>query len=747
MTELTDLEDESLSLDLHTSGVLHKRFASLSGMPWEITEAGENLKLSAKIAQEARLMFGQVKGFKAKLRMLAWALFYGRGAMENHWRIQGTGVRYCLESMEWIAPRRLSFGDERELRLIDSWRTTGFFREDGAALRDYPGKFTTWVPPMFSVYPEKDGLGPRLMYWCFFKRFSWRMRMILTEIFALPWRIIEAEQDATVSWDQLKEAAAMLENLGQDSTAALPPGGKLNITTPDGTASDIFQMTHNDVNLEVSKIVLGNTGTTEGNESNRSNSVIQKSEQDLILLDDAGGLSGAVQSGIMEPFAWLNWGEEGLASCPQFALTAETQRDIEQELKHVEKLLAWGLPVSEKQLRELTGWRAPAEGESVVQLLPAQGPTMPSDGGMGGEQSAPAAEGSIPTAGILEEEGVAGAGDRAEEALAQRLTLASEELLDAVSDELPCDEERVVSQFMAVATASVEGILAQLEALESYDGVEAVLGQERDLSALEWQLFESCLLGALQGAESSAEAMGAPERLQMQLESWLPPWLQGVRMSPSLLQALKRFLRKQVLTRSAWDALLSHQKAYAFTVAHLLDTRAIELVREEVGKALAAGTALKGFVTATRERMVSAGFLAGASLTGSHLETVFRNGVVGAYADGRQRHMTQPEVLAKRPYWQVQGVRDSRQRPSHLAAHGKVMRADDPGWQIASPPYGHNCRCRLVARSAEWVEANGITPHTGPLPDLPDEGWTNSNPPPVVMMGASRTISERDGRS
>jgi uncharacterized protein with gpF-like domain len=95
-----------------------------------------------------------------------------------------------------------------------------------------------------------------------------------------------------------------------------------------------------------------------------------------------------------------------------------------------------------------------------------------------------------------------------------------------------------------------------------------------------------------------------------------------------------------------------------------------------------------------------------------------------AYNSGRYRQMTQPVVKAARPYWQVLGVGDDRQRRPHHEAQNKVLPADDPWFKTAYPPFGYNCRCRTRSLSQAQAEAIGISSASS-MPALPDEGFTS----------------------
>lgn len=201
-------------------------------------------------------------------------------------------------------------------------------------------------------------------------------------------------------------------------------------------------------------------------------------------------------------------------------------------------------------------------------------------------------------------------------------------------------------------------------------------------------------------------------------------------------EAIADFRNRNVMPRPAFDLLERDARRKAFTVARLakqelLDTAHAELLRQiensgkttrkdpATGKWIYEGPNFREFKTFVRDRLESAGWT---PANPSHVETVFRTNVMSAYAGGRHAQMSSPAVVARMPYWQIRGVGDSRQRPTHHAAVGILLPANHPFWKRAYPPFGYNCRCRVVARSQKWVDANSAT--IGPEPrDLPDPGF------------------------
>jgi hypothetical protein len=237
----------------------------------------------------------------------------------------------------------------------------------------------------------------------------------------------------------------------------------------------------------------------------------------------------------------------------------------------------------------------------------------------------------------------------------------------------------------------------------------------------------------LEPAEFGAQAE-LPLLLREKEPRVIPDFIKSGQFRPKAFEAaIDDFLDRKVVTRDVYDSMVHDARVRAFTVAGLAERDMVESVRDELAKTMREGASLRGFRKRLRERFEGDGWLKAKpsaphapTRTGTpwHVETIFRNGVMGSYGRARVQQMSQPHVVAARPYWQVQTVRDARQRKTHGQAHGKVIPADSPVWQRAgAPPWGHACRCRLVSRSAKWVEDTGAS-ISHDLPGLPDPGWS-----------------------
>lgn len=87
------------------------------------------------------------------------------------------------------------------------------------------------------------------------------------------------------------------------------------------------------------------------------------------------------------------------------------------------------------------------------------------------------------------------------------------------------------------------------------------------------------------------------------------------------------------------------------------------------------------------------------------LNTIYNTSASTLYSAGRWETQIQDDA---RPYWLYVAIRDNHTRPRHLLLHGRCFPKTDPFWQDFYPPNGWNCRCTVIALTADEVRARGI---------------------------------------
>lgn len=852
MMAITDISREQLQYDGHLSGVLNKRLNRLAALPWDVMPAsGEALgdrfdeKKAEAYAAFVRAQLDMLPRFRQALVQLGWAIYDNRAAQELDWHYHWR--QWNLIGLNWIHPRRLSFGPHRDVRVIDTRMENGDFRDVGFELNRYPYKFVVYTPQLWNDYPEREGLAIRTLYWSYFGRASVRERNILQELFGRPWRVMKMRPDAqSVSIggnsDLMDSAFETVKALGMRNAARLPPGYDLDVIQPFSGAGQVAGEIIAHVEKVQSKLVLGSTATTDAVSTGLGSSVgnAHLSEEDLVIWSDAIRLAEIVEDQITDAIIAVNFGEEELDHAPRFIIRTEPPISREEEGNRIQKALDIGLRVGLEEAQEKLGIQEVQPGQAYIvkvqrapgmfgvvppapeivfpqgeapppgELAPAPSEAFNVPPG-GGGQPPPASPpgGALPPgappppalpagtatqgpdvdepdsvqalcdlmnehqwsacehgrknvcewcgierdrkaevgpdgepvwiivwrplrksaapAPLLRASATDPAGD---ESLAESpIWLAparAQRLLEAQQGEHVCFAaqpesvfgspdvmvERGTDAFLAVTGALAERIVKAVTgkktAADIRSAIDSAAGRfdtDKLAEPLQRELLHGALLGALDAAwEAENEKPIAVESFAALHPASLLLMARDTRFAGKpISEAIKAFLDRKAVTREVFDEMVDAEKRKAFTVAQAASEEMVKTVKRELVRQLATGAELSDFGKHAAARFESAGWT---PANASHVETVFRTNVLGAYSGGRARQMTQPELLELRPYWQILGIKDGRQRSAHGAVHGAVLLATDPFWREAYPPFGYNCRCRVRSLSATSTEAH-----------------------------------------
>lgn len=187
-------------------------------------------------------------------------------------------------------------------------------------------------------------------------------------------------------------------------------------------------------------------------------------------------------------------------------------------------------------------------------------------------------------------------------------------------------------------------------------------------------------------------------------------------------EAIDYLKSKKIKVSWDWESRLDIIKSHGFTVANVATADMLQIVYDEVVKAIEEGTPIKEFKENIQTRFAESGMLNTLG-TGSRLTTIYRTNMQNAFMAGRYLQIM--SVSEYFPYGEYLATLDIRTRPNHAALHGKVVPLDDAFWDTHTPTNGHNCRCRFRAIDKDEVEKRGLKISKGD--DLkkfePDEGF------------------------
>lgn len=140
---------------------------------------------------------------------------------------------------------------------------------------------------------------------------------------------------------------------------------------------------------------------------------------------------------------------------------------------------------------------------------------------------------------------------------------------------------------------------------------------------------------------------------------------------------------------------------YAFSAAKIMREDVLELLHQELDRAIAEGTPFDRWVRDIQPRLERAGWWAPQDVTDpetgrtvevdppSRLRRIYQTNMRTAHAVGQWDRLVKNKRT--KPYWLYEVGPSERHRPLHLTWHGLLLPQDDPFWQYAFPPSGWGC--------------------------------------------------------
>ncbi len=198
-------------------------------------------------------------------------------------------------------------------------------------------------------------------------------------------------------------------------------------------------------------------------------------------------------------------------------------------------------------------------------------------------------------------------------------------------------------------------------------------------------------------------------------------------------EAIDHFRQKVNLPTARWADMIGGQHTRAFTVAGATKDGILCDFRTAIDKAISQGTTLEEFRKDFDKIVTTHGWSYNGS-RGWRSRTIYETNLRTAYAAGRWKQLTDPDVLRYQPWWRyIHDDSVKHPRPEHKAWDGLTLSATDPWWKTHTPPNGWGCKCRWEGVSRRELKASG---KTGPdqAPPLDTEPATlNTSMGPVTI--------------
>ncbi len=338
----------------HYYSVLQTRKLALRGVE-PVVKAASDDKKDLEIAEEIKAIVDAPE-FTDLVFGLADAISKGFSVCE---------IMYDFSANVW-RPNSYIWQDPRNFTFDVETRTRPLLRQDegDAAALDY-GKFVYHTPKLKSGITIRGGLARVAIWPIMFASFSERDWMAFTEVFGMPVRIGKYQHGA--SDEDIDMLWRAVSGIASDSAAVIPESMTIDFIAASNSAKGdaIFAKAAEHFDASVSKIVLGQTMTTEDGSSNSQAQVHNDVRMD-ILEADAKALAATIQRDLINTYVAFNYG--AAVKPPTFSLPVPKPEDVAVFVKGVVDLVPMGLRVATADLYEKLGISEPAKDAEILAI-------------------------------------------------------------------------------------------------------------------------------------------------------------------------------------------------------------------------------------------------------------------------------------------------------------------------------------------------------------------------------------------
>lgn len=353
------LAEEIEERDLHYACEIGKRKIAVSRLPLTV-EAYSDSAADVKLADAVRDLVRK-PGIRSLTKDLLDGLAKGYSVCEIIWDRANSPwlpARYEWRDPHWFTFDRVS---RRQLRLRDEADCM-----EGIELAPY--KYICHLPHLKTGIPIRGGIA-RVAAWAWLcKSYTVKDWMAFAEVFGMPLRVGKY-RPGTLEGDLaiLKMAVA---NLGSDAAAVIPESMMIDLIERKSTGGEgLFKTLAEYLDAQVSKLILGQTATTQGTPGKLGNEDAQSEVRDDIRDDDADQLAETLNRDLVQPYIALNFGPQ--ANYPQLLLKARDSEDLVVLTSALKELVPLGLKVEQSVIRDKFGLPDPEEGAELLGVTPA----------------------------------------------------------------------------------------------------------------------------------------------------------------------------------------------------------------------------------------------------------------------------------------------------------------------------------------------------------------------------------------
>ncbi|HAT50757.1 MAG: DUF935 family protein [Nitrospirae bacterium] len=651
---------ELILQDDQVASTFQQRRLAVVSREWTV-DPGASDKASQMAADYLRETLDHIQFDWITDRML-YGVFYGFAIAECLWGRDGAKI--ALEAIKVRKQRRFRFGMDGRPRLITT--------DDPMVGMPLPERKFWHFTAGADNNDEPYGLGlAHALYWpVYFKRAAIKSWSVALDRFGAP--TVKGVFPKAATEAEKKQLHKAVQSVHAKGAIIIPEGMQVELLMAGSTGQVSFTDMTDRMNDAISKVVLSQTMTTDV-AGGQYKGEVQKSVRNEVVQSDADLVCHSFSQSVGR---WLTeWNFPG-AAVPQVWRVVDEPEDLVQRANRDKVVFDMGFRPSLAYIKETygEGWEA---------------------------ATAPAAT-PIPS----------------------KETQNFTEVYDEDDTVLP-----LIEQTLARLNPVLEEMLAPV--IATLDQVATLADFKDRLPGLIRKMGITPLTRLTQQACLEANLRGRSEVLDEDREKVVNDWLsshqfadpQAVWGGLPFNEAIDFFRDKVNLPTEKWDDLKGEMHAKAFVSAGAMRDDLLADLHTAVDAAMTEGITLQDF----RKRFDQAVAEYGWDYKGTRnwrSRLIFETNIRTAYAAGRYKQMTDPELLKRRPYWQYKHSGSSHPRPAHKARDGMILLASDSWWQANYPPNGFGCKCRVITLAERDLKRMGRTgPDQAPEQNAADTGW------------------------
>jgi phage gp29-like protein len=358
-----ELAEEIEEKDFQYLSVLGTRKRQVAQLPMTVAVAkngNDNDKAISEAVQEDLVDSGVIDRYM--FDMLD-AVGKGYSLGENIW--DTIGPRWKPARIEHVDPRFVKF--DRETQRIP------MLLGDNGEDESLPAfKYVYLELKAKSGIPVRGGIA-RAAAWCWlFKNLGIKDWIQFAEVYGLPLRLGKYPNGASDS--DKKELLLALASIASDAAGIIPQNMNIDFVEAanKGSSADLFERLCQYFDQAESKMVLGQTGTTDSTGAKGLGSGTEHSTvREDIERADANAVSAALNEYLVKPYVILNFGPQ--PRYPWLRIGRDDVKDATLMLTAAEKLVPLGFRIAQSDIRSAVGFNEPKDGDELFQL-PASAP-------------------------------------------------------------------------------------------------------------------------------------------------------------------------------------------------------------------------------------------------------------------------------------------------------------------------------------------------------------------------------------